>query len=252
MHGVIPIKSEEEIEVMRHAGKILTETLNKLEQAVKPGVSTKELDQLAENFILSHKGATPGFKGYHGFPGSVCTSINEDVVHGVPDEDQILREGDIIGIDCGVYFKGFHTDACRTVLVGDVDPEVRHFVKITKKSLQNAAKQVRPGGHIGDISAVIQKTLGDQDYSPVVDCTGHGVGKDLHEPPEILNVGKKGTGPVIKSGMVLAIEPISTMGKGDVDTSEDGWAIITRDGSLSAHFECTVLVTENGHEILAS
>lgn len=252
MHGAIPIKSDEEIEIIRHAGRILTQALDKLEAAVRPGVSTKELDQLAEDFILNHEGATPGFKGYHGFSGSICTSINEDVVHGIPSKDQILEEGDIIGIDCGVYYKGFHTDACRTFLVGDTDPEVRHFVKITKKSLQKAVKKVRSGGHIGDISAAIQETLEDHSYSPVIDCTGHGVGKDLHEPPEILNVGKKNTGPVMKTGMVLAIEPIATMGKGAVNTADDGWTIVSEDGSLSAHFEHTILVTENGHEILAS
>lgn len=236
---------------MRHAGQILTKTLDLMESEVRPGITTKELDQIAEKFIVSHEGAKPGFKGYHGFTGSICSSVNEEVVHGVPHPDHVLMEGDIIGIDCGVYYKGFHTDACRTILVGDVAPEIRHFVKTTKKALQNAEKQVKPGAYIGDLSSVIQKTLEDQSYSSVIECTGHGVGRDLHEPPEILNVGQKGTGPTLKPGMVLAIEPIATMGKADVDTADDGWTVLSRDGSISAHFEHTVLVTENGQEILA-
>lgn len=251
MQGSIPIKTQEEIEFMRHAGRILTETLNMLEKEVRAGISTLELDEKAEAFIRSHEGATPGFKGYHGFTGSICVSINEEVVHGIPHKDRILEEGDIIGVDCGVYYKGFHTDACRTFFVGEVAPEVRHFVKTTKKALDNAVKVVKPGVRVGDISARIQKSLEDFDYAPVVDCTGHGVGRELHEPPEVLNAGVKGTGPELKAGMVLAIEPISTMGKGAVYTAEDGWTVLPEDGSFSAHFERTVLVTDSGHEVLA-
>jgi len=224
--------------------------LDSLEKAIKPGVTTLQIDTLAEKLITEHEGCTPGFKGYHGFPNSICISVNEEVVHGIPNEHTVLQDGDIVGIDCGVYYKGFHTDACRTVLVGNVDPEIQHFVKTTKKSLDKAIKQVCSGAHVGDIGAVIQKTLEQQGYSPVVECTGHGVGRDLHEPPEIMNVGQKGTGPVLKPGMVLAIEPIATMGKRDISTLQDGWTIISNDGSLSAHFEHTVLVTKNGHEVL--
>lgn len=248
----ITIKTPEEIEIMRYAGKVLTATLDKLASSVKEGVSTKELDNIAENFIRSHTGCTPGFKGYNGFPASLCTSINDEVVHGIPSFDRILQWGDIIGLDCGVFYKGLHTDACRTCIVGTVPHEVKQFVKVTKEALQKCVKQVRPGGHIGDISSVIQETLERFDYSPVIECTGHGVGHDLHEAPEILNAGSKGTGPVMKAGMVLAIEPISAMGSGDVETAEDDWTMFTADGSLSAHFEYTVLVTEDGYEILAS
>lgn len=251
MSSLIPLKTQEQVQSMREGGLILKETLQKVSEAVRPGVSTFELDQLAESFIVKHKDASPGFKGYHGFPATLCTSVNEEVVHGIPSKNTILSEGDIIGIDCGVYYKGLYTDACLTVLVGKVAPEVSHFVKITKKALDNAVKQVRPGGHIGDISAVIQKTLDEQGYSPIVECTGHGVGVDLHEPPEILNAGLRGTGPVIKPNMIFAIEPISAMGSGKVKTASDGWTIFTADGSLSAHFEHTVLVTEKGVEILA-
>jgi len=250
--GDIIIKTADEIKAMRHAGRILTKTLDKLAEAVKVGVSTKELDEIAEAFIRSHEGCTPGFKGYHGFKGSICASINKEAVHGIPSSDRILQNGDIIGLDCGVYYKGLHTDACRTFIVGDVPHEVKQFVKVTKEALQKAVKQVRPGGHIGDISAAIQQTLERFDYSPVIECTGHGVGHNLHEPPEIMNAGEKGTGPVMKPGMVLAIEPISAMGKGNIKQAKDGWTLYTVDGSLSAHFEYTVLVTDEGHEILAN
>jgi len=249
--GDITIKTAEEIEAMRHAGQILTKTLDKLGESVRVGISTKELDDIAEEFIRSHEGCTPGFKGYHGFPGSVCTSINEETVHGIPSEDRILESGDIIGLDCGVYYKGLHTDACRTYIIGDVPPEVRQLVKTTKEALRQGVGQVRAGGHIGDISAAIEQTLERFDFEPVIECTGHGVGHNLHEAPEILNAGEKGTGPLMEAGMVLAIEPISSMGSGKIKQAKDNWTLYTADGSLSAHFEETVLVTENGHEILA-
>ncbi|PIZ71269.1 type I methionyl aminopeptidase [Candidatus Peregrinibacteria bacterium CG_4_10_14_0_2_um_filter_43_11] len=246
---MIPIKTEADLRKMRHAALILQQALQAVEAAIHPGVSTLELDQLVESLIVS-KGAIPGFKGYNGFPASICASVNEEVVHGIPSANCILADGDIVGVDCGVYYDGFHTDACRTFLVGDPLPEVRHFVKITKKALDNAVKVIRHGAHVGDISAVIQKTIEDQGYSPVVECTGHGVGRDLHEPPEILNAGRKGTGPMLQAGMVLAVEPISTMGNGDVETLEDGWTVVSADGTPSAHFEHTILVTKNGSEIL--
>ncbi len=250
MEGNIPIKTLEEIEYMRKSGAVLRQTLDLVSKSVKPGVSTLELDKLAEEFILSHNGMKPGFKGYRGFPATLCTSVNEQVVHGIPNKNVILKDGDIVGVDCGVLYKDLYTDACITALVGEADPDIRYFVKVTKKTLSQALKQVRPNGHIGDISAVIQKTLEDQGYSPVIECTGHGVGKGLHEPPEILNAGVRGTGPIMKSGMTLAIEPISAMGSSDVVNANDGWAVVTADGSLSAHFEHTVLVTDDGFEIL--
>lgn len=248
---IIPIKTSAQIEAMRIGGVVLREALQAAAAAVCPGVSTAELDQIAERAILKHAGCTPGFKGYQGFPGTLCVSINDEVVHGIPTKTRTLKEGDIVGLDGGVVYKGLFTDACLTVIVGEVQPEIRHFVKTTKQALDRAVKLVRSGVRIGDLSAMIQKTLEDQGYSPVVTCTGHGVGVELHEPPEILNAGRKGTGPEMKPGMVLAIEPISAIGKGDVFTSRDGWTIVTEDHSLSAHFEHTVLVTETGHEILA-
>lgn len=246
----IPIKTQEELQAMREGGAILKEVLEKVAEAVRPGISTSELDVIAENIIRQYPGAQPGFKGYHGYPATLCTSVNDEVVHGIPHENRILKEGDIVGIDCGVLYKGLYTDACRTVFVGNVDPNVRHFVKITKKALEEAVKQVKAGAHVGDISAAIQKTIERQGYAPVIECTGHGVGRHLHEPPEILNVGKRGMGPELRANMVLAIEPISSMGTGEVYTKKDGWTIVTVDGAFSAHFENTVAVTEKGCEII--
>lgn len=236
---------------MRYGGSILRGVLDFVAQQVKPGVSTAELNQIAEDFIARYPGAKPGFKGFKGYPAALCTSVNEEVVHGIPSSDVILQEGDIVGLDCGVLYQGLYTDAALTVPVGKIDPAVYHFVKTTKKALSQALKVVRPAAHVGDISAVIQKTLEDQGYSPVIECTGHGVGVELHEPPEILNAGRKGQGPLLQAGMTLCIEPISAMGQGAVFTAKDGWTVITKDKSLSAHFENTLLITGEGCSILA-
>jgi methionyl aminopeptidase len=249
MNSNIPIKTPEEIEIMKKGGAILKKVLDEIGKSVRSGISTYELDKIAEEIIRDH-GASPAFKGYKGFPATLCVSINEEVVHGIPKRDRVLQEGDIIGIDCGVLYQGLYTDACLTFMIGQAAPEVQNFVKTTKKALDKSIKQVRPGNHIGDISAVIQKTLECEKYSPVVECTGHGVGRNLHEPPEILNIGHKNTGPKIKTGMVFAIEPISAMGAGQVMTAEDNWTVITADRSLSAHFEHTVVVTEKGCEVI--
>ena len=235
---------------MRRGARILKEVLLKMEEVAAPGISTYEMDCIAEEVIRSYDDALPGFKGYHGFPATLCTSINEEVVHGIPSKDRVLKDGDIIGVDSGVLLGGFYTDACRTFCIGNVSPEVRHFVKTTKEALKNSLKFLHDGAYIGTISSVIQDTLERQGYMPVIECTGHGVGTHLHEPPEILNVGRKNTGPIVSSGMVLAIEPIAVMGSGRVITAPDGWTVISADKSLSAHFEHTVLVTKNGCEIL--
>lgn len=249
MNNNIPIKTQEEIGLIRESGAILKKVLDEMEKIVRPGISTYELDEIAESIIRDYN-AIPAFKGYSGFPATLCTSINEEVVHGIPKRNVILQEGDIIGVDCGVLYKGLYTDACRTFMIGQVAPEVQHLVHTTKKALDESIKQIRPGNHIGDISAVIQKTLMNQGYNPVVECTGHGVGRKLHEPPEILNAGYKNTGPKIEAGMVFAIEPISSMGTGQIITADDNWTIITADRALSAHFEHTVIVTERGHEVV--
>jgi len=232
---------------MRQAGKILRGVLDTLEKTIQAGMKTSELDQLAEKIILE-TGNVPSFKGYQGFPATLCVSINEEVVHGIPGE-RIIQNGDIVGVDCGVCYQGLHADSARTFIVGEVADEVTFFVKTTKKALQKALKKVRDGARLGDVSAIIQKTIEQRGYSVVRNCTGHGIGYNVHEEPEILNYGKKGTGIVLKAGMALAIEPISVMGSSaDVYDEVDGWTVKAK--NLSAHFEHTVLVTKGGCEIL--
>lgn len=252
----IPIKTQSEIELMRQGGRILKLVLDEVEKAIRPGIKTLELDQLAEKLIIKSKGI-PSFKGYGankktaGFPGTLCVSVNDEVVHGIPG-DYIIRDGDIVAIDCGVFYQGFHTDSARTILVGNVLQNIEHFVKTTQKALQKALQKVKSGVPLGDVSNVIQKTMEQRGYAVVRNCTGHGIGRALHEPPEILNYGKKGQGIVLQSGMTLAIEPISVMGEcGDTYDASDGWTVKTSSGELSAHFEHTVLVTDSGYEILA-
>lgn len=249
----VPIKTLAEIQIMREGGKILRGVFDLIAKEIKVGVKAQDLDQMAENFILSH-GALPSFKGYgenkkqKGFPATLCVSINKEVVHGIP-HGKVLKNGDIIGIDCGVYYKGFHTDSAHTYLVGKVSDNVVYFVKTTQKALQKCLNKIREGSRLGDISATIQKTIEQRGYAVVQNCTGHGVGRKLHEEPEILNYGKKGTGLILKEGMVLAIEPISVMGdSGETFDIGDGWTVLAH--NLSAHFEHTVLVTKQGYEIL--
>lgn len=244
------IKNQEQIQKMRIGGSILRKTLAELALHVKPGVTTLELDQIAESFIRSFDGAQPAFKGYDGFPGTLCTSVNDEVVHTPPSSSVILQSGDIVSVDCGVLYGELYTDACYTFTVGEVGSETKYFLKTTKKALDIALKKVKAGIKTGDLSAVIQKTIEDQGYSPVAECTGHGVGLDLHEFPEIPNVGQKNEGDVLEAGMTVAIEPIANMGNGDVYTDDDNWTIRSADGSLSAHFEHTVLITSDGCEIL--
>lgn len=245
----ISIKTPEEIEIMRTAGKMLQKVLAATCAHAKAGVTTKELDMFAEK-MTRDLGGEPGFKGYRGYPASICTSVNDQVVHTIPS-DYVLKDGDIVGIDAGVYYNGFHTDACQTVMIGHVEPEVRYFVKTTKDALDQALKQVQEGAYVGDISATIQRVLERQGYSAVVECTGHGIGRNLHELPDIYNVGHRGTGAKLLAGMTIAIEPIAVMGSPVIDTLKDGWTIVTRDHSLSAHFEHTVLVTKTGYEMIA-
>lgn len=247
--AVITIKKPAEIALMRQAGVMLQKVLEATCARAKAGVTTRDLDEFAERMIRG-LGGTPGFKGYRGYPASLCTSVNDQVVHAIPS-DIVLQEGDIVGIDAGVYYGGFHTDACRTVIIGEVPPEVRQFVDTTEKALNEAIKCVKEGVHVGDISATIQEILERHDYGVVRECTGHGVGRNLHEPPDIYNVGKRGTGPRLKAGMTIAIEPIATMGNPAIKTLADGWTIVTRDRSLSAHFEHTLAVTSVGSILIA-
>lgn len=244
------IFSAEEIASLRKGGAILRACLEHVASLVRLGVPTAELDRAAETFIRDHDGALPAFKGYNGYPAALCTSVNDECVHGIPGPRK-LAGGDIVALDCGVLFGGLYTDACLSVAVGDVGPEVRQFMNVTEQALDDACAIVAPGTRIGDISSTIQGVVESVGYSCVKGLTGHGLGATLHQFPDVPNTGKRGTGPVLPAWTLIAIEPITSMGTADIRETGDGWTIATADGTRSAHFEHTVLVTEEGHEILA-
>ncbi len=244
----ITIKSEEEIKIMAEGGKILATVLSEVEKMVKPGITTLELDRAAEALILKH-GAKPGFKNYEGFPFSLCASVNEDIVHGFPS-GRVLYEGDVIGLDLGVYYKDYYSDMSKTIAVGKISFEAKRLLDVTKKCLRLGIKKVRPGNTIGDIGNTIQRFAEDQGYGVVRELCGHGIGKELHEDPKIPNYGKRGEGAKLEEGMVICIEPMLTMGDYHLKTAKDGYGYATKDGSLSAHFEHTIAVTKNGAKIL--
>ena len=245
---MISIKSEKEIQIMREGGKILARIMKELEKLVKPGITTSYLNKVAENLVFKY-GAKPSFKNYEGFPFTLCASINEELVHCFPSERK-LKEGDIISLDLGILFKGFHTDMAITVPVGKVSPEAQRLVRITKKSLKRGIKKVRPGNTFGDIGNTIQRYVEGQGYGVVRDLCGHGIGEKIHEDPQIPNYGKRRSGPEIKEGMVFCIEPMITIGDYQIKKAKDGYGIQTKDGSLCAHFEDTMAVTKNGCQIL--
>jgi len=246
---MIKIKSQEEIELMRIAGRITRDTLKVVENSIKAGVSTKELDKIAYDFIKSQD-ATPSFKNYGGFPASICASVNDTVVHGIPTNDIILKDGDIISIDVGAKYKGYHGDAARTFTVGKVDAKVKKLIKITEQSFFEGIKGLQSGAYVGDISHRIQSFVEKNGFSIVRELVGHGVGKQLHEDPMVPNYGREGSGPRLSANAVIAIEPMVNMGERNVVFMPDGWTCKTRDGLPSAHYENTVLITENGVEIL--
>ena len=245
---LIKIKSDREIELLKKAGHIVYLTHQYLKPYIKEGITTKELDTLAEEFIRSH-GATPSFKGYNGFPGSICTSINNQVVHGIPGKTK-LKKGDIISIDIGACYKGYHGDSAWSYPVGDISDKKKYLLEHTEKSLYEGLEQVRPGNKIGDISHAIEEYANKYKLGVVKELVGHGVGSALHEEPDVPNYGKAGTGPLLKEGMVIAIEPMLNLGSPDIYMLEDGWTIETDDYSPSAHFEHTVVVTKDGYKIL--
>ena len=244
------IFSAAEIELLRRGGKILRECLTETSRLVKAGITTAELDRFAEEFIRSHEGATPAFKGYHGFPATLCTSVNEQCVHGIPGPRKLI-EGDIVSLDGGVIFGHLYTDACVTVPVGRITEDVAAFLKVSEDALENVCVSIAPGVKIGDISSAIQQYVEKHGYSCVNGLTGHGLGSTLHQFPDVPNVGKAGTGPKLPVHTIIAIEPITSMGKPNIREESDGWTICTADRSLSGHFEHTVLVTETGYEIIA-
>ena len=246
---MIKIKTDAELELQRVACKITKDTLSEVEKHIKPGVSTKQLDKIAYDYIVS-LGAKPSFKNYQGFPATICASINEQVVHGIPNKNTILKEGDIISIDVVIGYKGFHGDAARTFPVGKIDAKKKKLIKVTKESFFEGIKNIRAGNFVGDISHQVQTYVEKNGFTIVRELTGHGVGVHLHEDPSVPNYGKAGSGAKLVKNMVIAIEPMVNMGERYIYFESDGWTCVTRDGLPSAHYENTVLITEDGVEIL--
>jgi methionyl aminopeptidase len=245
---MIVCKTPREIEILREAGRIVALTHQELKKHLSPGITTKELDEFAEEFILSH-GAFPSFKGYNGFLGSICTSVNNELVHGIPS-DRVLNDGDIISIDIGAKYNGYHGDSAWTYAVGKIDDETRRLLDVTEESLYQGLKEAKPGERLSNISHAIQKYVETNSFSIVREYVGHGVGQDLHEEPDIPHYGPPNKGPLLKPGMVLAIEPMVNAGIRYVKTLGDNWTVVTVDGRRCAHFEHTIAITETGFEIL--
>ena len=246
----VTIKSPREIELMRKAGEILALTHEELRKALKPGMSTLDIDRLGEKIIRSY-GCIPSFKNYNGYPASICVSVNDEVVHGIPNRHRILNEGDIVSLDAGVIYQGYHSDAARTWAIGEVTPEAKQLMEVTKQSFFEGIKYAKPGYHLNDISAAIQSYAESFGYGVVRDLVGHGIGTHLHEDPEVPNFARKKKGILLRPGMTLAIEPMINMGRPEVVWLDDDWTVVTEDGSLSAHYENTVLITEGEPEILS-
>lgn len=248
---MIYLKTDEEIELMRIANRLVGMTLGELAKHVKPGVTTLQLDKIAETFIRDH-GAIPTFLGYGGFPNSLCTSINEHVVHGIPSDKQVLKEGDVVSIDCGTFINGYCGDSAYTFCVGEVKPEVMRLLKTTKEALYVGISNAVDGKRLGDVSSSIQKYCESNGYSVVRELVGHGIGKKMHEAPEVPNYGKQGYGVLLRKGMCIAIEPMINMGKRHVIFEKDGWTVRTKDRQVSAHFEHTVAIGEGKADILST
>jgi methionyl aminopeptidase len=247
---MVTLKSQREIEVMTRAGAIAAATLALVRTMVKPGVSTEELDRAAEDFIRSHEGARPSFKGLYGFPKSLCISINEEIVHGIPSRKRVLREGNIVSVDCGVYLEGLHADTATTIPVGEIAPRASDLLDVTERALYAGIEMARLGNHVGDIGFAIQQVAEAAGVGIVRELVGHGVGARMHEDPQVPNFGAPKRGPRLREGMTLAIEPMLTTGGIATKTLPDKWTVVTADGSLSAHFEHTVAVTGNGPRVL--
>lgn len=245
---MITIKARNEIEYMREAGKIVSDTHKLLQEAIKPGITTGELDQIAENYILSQN-AIPSFKNYNGFPASICASVNEEVIHGIPGLN-VLKDGDIISVDVGAIYKGYHGDAARTFPVGNITTEAQRLIDVTRESFYKGIKYAQEGYRLSDISHAIQKYVETHSYSIVRDFVGHGIGQEMHEEPQIPNYGLPGRGPRLQAGMTLAIEPMVNIGRYSVKILPNQWTVITTDGSLSAHYENTIVITKESPEIL--
>ena len=248
---MIYLKTDEEIELMRVANQLVGKTLGELAKHVAPGVTTLQLDKIAEEFIRDN-GATPAFLGYGGFPNSICASVNDHVVHGIPSSKVVLRDGDIISIDCGTHINGFTGDSAYTFCVGEVSPEVRHLLKTTKESLYKGIETAVDGKRVGDIANAIQTYCETRNYSVVRELVGHGCGRNMHEEPEVPNYGRRGCGPLLRSGMCICIEPMINLGSKNVVFENDGWTVRTKDRKPSAHFEHCIAIRPNGPDILSS
>lgn len=248
---MIYLKTAEEIELMRESNLLVSKTLAEVGKHVRPGVSTAALDEIAEAFIRDH-GAVPGFKGYQGFPATLCTSVNSQVVHGIPSKEVILREGDIVSVDCGVVKNGFYGDTAFTFAVGDVSPEVKELMKVTRESLYKGIEKAVAGQRIGDIGYAVQQHAESHGYSVVRELVGHGLGRRMHEEPEVPNYGRRGSGVKLKKGMVICIEPMINMGKRQINQGADGWTISTADHQPSAHFELAIAVDKGEADILST
>jgi methionyl aminopeptidase len=250
---VIIYKSPEEIGKMRKAGRIVAGTIDRVLATARPGVTTAQLDEVAEAYILEQR-ATPSFKWYRGtFPASICTSLNDEIVHGIPSKKRVVREGDVLSLDFGAIWDGFHADSAVTIVVGDPrSPDAEKLVRVTEEALEAGISQIRPGGRLSDIGAAVQQVAEGAGFSVVREYVGHGIGRALHEDPQIANYGDPGRGPVLKPGLVVAVEPMVNVGGWETRVLADDWTVVTEDGSLSAHFEHTIAVTEDGHEVLTA
>lgn len=246
---MIIIKSAQEIEMMRESGKVTGKVLRELEDFIKPGISTMDIDKFVDDTIRAH-GMIPSFKGMYGFPGSACVSVNEVVVHGIPSKNKILKEGDIVSVDVGSIYKGYHSDACRTYGVGKISPEAQRIIDAAKDSFFEGLKYCKVGCRLSDVSHAIQQKVESKGFGVIRDFVGHGIGADLHEDPQIPNYGKPGRGPRLAAGMVFAIEPMITEGTYEVDVLLDNWTVVTQDGKLAAHYENTVVITDGEPELL--
>lgn len=246
----VSIKSAREIELMREAGRILAKVHDELGKAIKPGISTMDVDRLGERIIRSY-GCIPSFKNYNGYPASICVSVNDEVVHGIPNKHRILRQGDIVSLDAGVIYHGYHSDAARTHAVGSVSEAAQKLMDVTKQCFFEGIKYAKAGNHLNDISSAIQAYAESFGYGVVRDLVGHGIGEHLHEEPEVPNFSLKRKGIKLMPGMTLAIEPMINAGRPDVAWLDDDWTVVTDDGSLSSHYENTILITEDGPEILS-
>lgn len=252
---MIFLKTDEEIELLRQANLLVGKTLAELAKIIQPGVTTRQLDKVADTFIRDH-GAEPTFLGFPNpyggpFPASICTSVNDQVVHGIPN-DNPLEEGDIVSVDCGTLLNGFNGDSCYTFCVGEVSPEVMQLLKTTKESLYKGIEQAAPGRRLGDIGFAVQTHCEDKGYGVVREFVGHGIGREMHEDPQVPNYGRRGNGPQIKNGLCIAIEPMITLGSREIYMEQDRWGIKTRDHSVAAHYEHTIAVRKNGPDILSS